>query len=144
MFIFGTRGSDHLTHSTSESVSIFGKRGADTLTLEHGNGGTLYGGRGKDTLNGGPGSDVLWGGRGRDKFVFDDAPNGRGVDSIGDFQHGKDKIVFDLDVFDVPRENWFGNVVTFDKQSRELSYKGDVVAVIRGGDMVTEHDFLFT
>lgn len=142
--ILGTRGSDHLTHSTSETVSIFGKRGADTLTLEHGNGGTLYGGRGKDTLNGGPGSDVLWGGRGRDKFVFDDAPNGRGVDSIGDFRHGKDKIVFDLDVFDIPRGgDWFGTVVAFDEQSRELSYNGEVVAIVRGDDKITDQDFLF-
>lgn len=142
--ILGTRGNDHLTHSTSEEATIFGKRGADVLTLEHGNGGVLYGGRGADTLNGGPGYDVLWGGRGRDKFLFDELPTGRGIDAIGDFKHGHDKIVLDLGVFKALDDpDWFGTVITFDAQTREISYDGEAIAVIRGSAKVTEDDFLF-
>lgn len=141
--IVGTRGPDHLTHSTSDVVEIFGRRGDDVLTLEHGNGGALYGGRGADTLNGGPGNDVLWGGKGRDRFVFDETPTSRNVDSIADFQHGRDKIVLDLDAFDIPRLGWFGETIAFDTETRALSYNGETFAVVRGAAPVTDQDFLF-
>lgn len=144
MKIVGSRGMDHLTHVAPDPVSIYGRRGDDFLSIEHGNGGALYGGRGSDTLNGGPGYDVLWGGRGRDKFVFDDLPTGRGGDAIGDFRHGKDKIVLDLDVFDIPRDpDWFGTVVLFNEDTRVLSYDGEAIAVVRGSGKVTDQDFLF-
>lgn len=141
--IVGSRGNDHIVVSTSEFTAIRGKRGNDVLSLEHGAGGVLYGGRGKDTLDGGPGSDILWGGKGRDKFVFNDAVSPRNVDAIGDFQPGRDKIVLDLSVFDIPRPNWFGEVITFDTSSGELAYQGNTFAILRGGVQLTEHDFIF-
>ena len=52
---------------------------------------TLIGSAGDDTLGGGLGNDLLTGGGGADKFVFASIGD---VDTITDFQHGLDKIVF--------------------------------------------------
>ena len=145
MNLIGTNGSDLLIHDTSDLIEIHGKRGADTLVAEHGNGALMYGGRGADTLNGGPGYSAMWGGKGNDKFVFDDAVTTRLDSVIGDFQPGKDKIVLDLDVFGDarPAVDWFGTVIQFDTDTRELSYNGEAFAIIRGDAKITEGDFLF-
>lgn len=124
--------------------TILGTRGNDYLDAGFEFNVIMRGGKGADTLNGGPGSDTLFGGKGRDKFVFDDDLSPRNVDSVADFQHGKDKIVLDLEVFGrVRTPDWFGKVVNYDKVSGELSYLGDTFAVLRGDVHLTEHDFLF-
>ena len=72
--------------------NIYGNAGDNVLT---GNGGNdkIKGGAGNDTLVGGTGNDWLQGGAGADHFVFSAAAvNGR--DSIQNFEHGVDKLVF--------------------------------------------------
>lgn len=57
-------------------------------------GNTLLGGAGNDILNGAGGNDVLFGEAGADQFVFQ---RSSGIDVIGDFQGGTDRI--DLSAF---------------------------------------------
>jgi Ca2+-binding RTX toxin-like protein len=70
-----------------------GNSGNNTLT---GLGGadTLNGGDGADTLIGGSGNDVLNGGTGADTFVFAAAGAPNGVDTVQDFVHGTDQLLF--------------------------------------------------
>jgi len=49
----------------------------------------LYGGAGRDTINGKAGNDVLWGQADADTFIFE---RGTGIDTVGDFTLGVDKI----------------------------------------------------
>jgi len=53
----------------------------------------LFGGSGDDTLAGGEGTDWLVGGAGADDFVFL-APTVNGGDTVKDFEHGIDRLVF--------------------------------------------------
>ena len=68
----------------------------------------LIGGTGKDTLLGGDGDDKLYGGRdadtltggaGKDQFVFNTRGLSTDPDTITDFGHGDDQIIFDRAVF---------------------------------------------
>ena len=60
----------------------------------------IFGFDGDDTLAGLLGNDVLTGGKGKDKFLFNTALDPvRNVDSIADFQHGKDRIELDHGIF---------------------------------------------
>lgn len=55
----------------------------------------LEGGDGNDVIHGGRGWDKLWGGKGADTFVYGsptDSSMFNGVDTIMDFESGKDKI----------------------------------------------------
>jgi Ca2+-binding RTX toxin-like protein len=72
--------------------SIYGSEKNDVFVGNNGNN-VLAGGDGNDLLHGWNGSDTLWGGNGNDTFKWQ-ALN-TGVDRIGDFERGKDKI--DLD-----------------------------------------------
>jgi Ca2+-binding RTX toxin-like protein len=54
---------------------------------------------GNDTLSGKGGSDILTGGLGSDRFDFDTALPGAGVDTINDFVVGTDKIFLSKAVF---------------------------------------------
>lgn len=77
--------------------SLSGGDGADKLKGDKGTD-TLDGGAGADTLSGGDGADKLTGGAGADSFRIDGAAKTlAGLDSILDFAHGEDKIVFDDD-----------------------------------------------
>jgi Ca2+-binding RTX toxin-like protein len=65
----------------------------------------LIGGAGDDILYGGAGDDTLSGGAGVDYFVFDASTLKNGIDNIGNFDSGSDKIVlvnqvpgFDADI----------------------------------------------
>lgn len=95
LLLVGTRRPDRL-RGGANSDELLGLGNADRLSGLKGddilNGGIgndrLVAGRGDDTLIGGRGSDLLIGGRGRDVFVLE---TGRGVDTIRDFQNGRDQ-----------------------------------------------------
>ncbi|WP_421726158.1 beta strand repeat-containing protein [Bauldia sp.] len=86
----GGKDDDKL-YGEGDNDTLKGDNGADKL---FGGGGDdiLKGGDGKDKLEGGKGNDTLTGGGGKDKFAFD-APN-EGVDTITDFDSGKDVLQF--------------------------------------------------
>lgn len=120
--IYGGAGNDLISGGTDRDI-VFGGIGNDTLNgddgddyidgggiLQSAQGGTgtpilndgndvLNGGNGNDTLRGGSGFDTMTGGAGNDVFVFlkDDAPTPAGVrvDTIVDFEYGKDSIWLD-------------------------------------------------
>jgi len=71
-----------------------GGKGNDLIVGNDANN-TLEGGDGNDVINGGRGWDKLWGGKGADTFVYGsptDSSMFNGVDTITDFESGKDKI----------------------------------------------------
>jgi Ca2+-binding RTX toxin-like protein len=80
----GTTGNDTIT-ATSGADKIDGGSGNDTL-----NGGS---GSGNDVLLGNAGNDSLTGGAGADDFMFS-ATALNGTDTIVDFSHGLDRLVF--------------------------------------------------
>jgi Ca2+-binding RTX toxin-like protein len=99
--ITGT-GSDNITgdaqnniiHSGSNNDYVVGGAGDDTIYGEAGND-NLYGQNGNDTLISGTGDDYLEGGDGADIFLYaavSDSSSNDGVDYIGDFVQGADKI----------------------------------------------------
>lgn len=81
---------ENLTGSQFSDI-LTGDSGNNVLRGEGGND-TLYGMDGDDILVGGAGNDMLYGGKGKDVFLFDQ--RGFGVDQIGDFEKGIDKISF--------------------------------------------------
>ncbi|MBD2005175.1 MULTISPECIES: DUF4347 domain-containing protein [Cyanophyceae] len=84
----GTVGGDDLIWGGSGSDRIYGGYGHDSLYGGVAND-LLWGDAGRDRLSGGLGSDSLTGGAGRDTFVL---AKGEGVDTITDFQMGRDFI----------------------------------------------------
>ena len=73
--------------------NINGTSGPDALNGSE-NADTITGLAGNDTLIGGVGDDILNGGAGADSFVFGAAVAGTGKDTVQDFVHGADKLVF--------------------------------------------------
>ena len=71
---------------------------------------TLNGLAGNDNIAGGAGNDILNGGAGIDRFLFNTALPGAGVDTINDFVVGTDKIVLDKTVF-AALETGAGNIL---------------------------------
>jgi hypothetical protein len=69
---------------TSRSDVLRGSLGDDVIR----------GGKGADIIDGNSGNDRLFGGPGRDIFIVE---NGSDLDTIHDFQSGKDRIVFVFD-----------------------------------------------
>lgn len=90
--IYGFGGNDVIDGDRGND-RIFGGVGNDVLDGDNGND-RLFGQGGADRLEGDLGNDVLFGGGGADRFRFE-AREGR--DTIGDFQNGLDRIVFDID-----------------------------------------------
>ncbi|MBD1835364.1 DUF4347 domain-containing protein [Cyanobacteria bacterium FACHB-472] len=84
----GTVGGDDLIWGGSGSDRIYGGYGHDSLYGGVGND-QIWGDAGRDRLSGGLGSDSLTGGAGRDTFVL---TKGEGIDTITDFQMGRDFI----------------------------------------------------
>lgn len=74
---------------------IVGRSGHDVLNGQAGND-TLRGDSGDDQLDGGDGWDLLTGGAGSDEFIF---KNGTVRDYVTDFQHGIDKLKFEITAF---------------------------------------------
>ena len=91
-------GTDNIS-STGNSLhnSMTGNDGNNSLSGGFGND-TMSGGAGADTLNGGGGHDSLTGGSGIDDFVFQAAAS-NGIDTIADFGHAVDRLVFNGSVY---------------------------------------------
>jgi Ca2+-binding RTX toxin-like protein len=81
---------------------LFGGNGADFLSGNLGND-TIYGEDGNDILTGGSGDDWLFGGDGADSFTFQSnrpfQADDFGLDTIGDFQAGVDKLILSQTAF---------------------------------------------
>ena len=86
--LFGGKDRDILLGGTGDDT-LFGGRGADSLNGGDGND-SLLGGKGDDVLFGGLGSDSLTGGNGNDNFLLS---TNSGIDTITDFEDGKDLLV---------------------------------------------------
>ncbi|HSF72623.1 MAG TPA: calcium-binding protein [Microcoleus sp.] len=95
--ITGNSGNNTL-NGVGGNDNMAGGAGNDTLNGGAGND-TLNGGAGNDNMAGGAGNDTLTGGAGIDRFLFNTALPGAGVDRITDFVVGTDKIVLDKTVF---------------------------------------------
>ncbi len=94
-------GVEHLTLTGAGNIdgtgndlqnNLFGN-GADNVLSGLGGNDKIKGGGGNDTIVGGVGNDILEGGDGADRFVFS-AASVNGKDTIQDFVHGVDKLVF--------------------------------------------------
>lgn len=88
-FVRGGLGADSLLGQQGDD-RLFGGAGTDHLSGGSGED-LLRGGRGNDRIKGGLGDDLLFGGEGADTFVFT-ARAGNGVDRIGDFVPGLDRL----------------------------------------------------
>jgi Ca2+-binding RTX toxin-like protein len=95
--LYGGKGLDSLFGNNGADI-LFGNRGQDSLIGGEGND-TLYGGRASDILFGGNsddflfgegGDDSLIGGNGSDRFLLS---NDSGIDTIADFEDGKDLLI---------------------------------------------------
>jgi RTX calcium-binding nonapeptide repeat (4 copies) len=95
--LYGGKGFDTLTGGPGNDF-ISGNRGEDILMGEKGED-TLYGGQGNDILVGGEGNDylsgdlgddTLLGGLGGDRFLLS---NDSGIDTVADFEDGKDLLI---------------------------------------------------
>ncbi|MCC3572025.1 calcium-binding protein [Microcoleus sp. PH2017_34_RAT_O_A] len=95
--LYGGKGFDTLTGGAGNDF-ISGNRGEDILMGEKGED-TLYGGQGNDILVGGEGNDylsgdlgddTLLGGLGSDRFLLS---IDSGIDTIADFEDGKDLLI---------------------------------------------------
>lgn len=103
--VTGGGGNDNIAGNVAANILV-GGAGNDTLsglqradTLKGGEGAdTLDGGDGRDILYGDSGDDILTGGLHQDAFHF--AASG-GADIITDFVNGVDKLVIDIDGFDL-------------------------------------------
>jgi Ca2+-binding RTX toxin-like protein len=100
--LYGNGGADHFFGDTGDDY-ISGGKGGDWL---FGGGGDdeLRGGRGADYLIGRQGDDLMVGGGGDDIFSFSlialgNGPGQAGVDTILDFNPGKDHIELDASIF---------------------------------------------
>lgn len=91
--LYGNAGNDRLIGG-SQHDHLRGGNGNDRLDGRNG-ADILLGGNGDDILIGGRGFDRLTGGEGADVFIFrsiGDAPLGRRIDTIMDFETGVDRI----------------------------------------------------
>lgn len=86
--IDGTKGND----------LIYGNGGNDKL-IGHPGDDKIFGGTGGDVIFGGQDHDELTGGKGNDKFGFNSLL-AIDSDTIFDFKHGADRLIFDHHVFD--------------------------------------------
>ncbi|RLL72383.1 calcium-binding protein [Paenirhodobacter hankyongi] len=89
---------EDLTLTGTADLQGFGNALANVLTGNTGDN-RLAGGAGDDTLIGGDGNDTLAGGAGADTFLFDTAPDEDTVDTIVDFEPGRDRLVLRMAVF---------------------------------------------
>jgi trimeric autotransporter adhesin len=95
-------GLDNLTLTGTSLINGTGNGDSNKL-IGNSAANSLLAGAGNDTLTGGAGNDILTSGTGNDKFTFDSnaafTSSGLGIDQIGDFASGTDKIVLDQTTF---------------------------------------------
>lgn len=104
--ILGGRGDDGLVATAGNDItfgfagndSVYGGAGHDILAGGFGKD-LLASSAGRDILIGGAGSDQLAGGGDNDLFVFTHLTNGFAGDRIFGFEHNRDTMVFDNDIF---------------------------------------------
>jgi Ca2+-binding RTX toxin-like protein len=119
---------------------LAGGDAADVLRGGSGND-DLNGGAGADFLDGGPGNDTLMGAGGADTFFI--ASPSEGADTILDFNHGQDHIMFDVD-FNASQVSFVGfadGVATVPAAGAALIYSegtGDLSWDATGGDAADE------
>lgn len=83
---------------TKNDDKIYGNGGNDKL-IGHPGDDTIYGGSGDDVIFGGQNHDKLYGQKGNDRFGFNSLL-AIDSDTIFDFKHGSDRLIFDHHVFD--------------------------------------------
>jgi len=141
----GSQTGDDVIKGSGAANRLDGNGGKDVLTGRNGND-TLYGGKGNDALNGGGDDDLLFGGGGLDKFIFKD---GSGVDVIGDFGDGNDKVhlkgVTDIVDFSDLQTNHLSEVTDAEGTHSVISYGADdtitLLNVINAD--LSDSDFIF-
>ncbi|RBP96849.1 Ca2+-binding RTX toxin-like protein [Rhodobacter sp. 140A] len=135
---------ENLTLTGAADLDGFGNALANVLTGNAGDN-RLEGCRGNDTLIGGDGNDTLVGGSGADAFVFDERPDGTNVDTILDFEPGRDRLMMRMAVFTGIGAGRLGNALFaegteaqdandrffYDHDSGELWYDPDGTGDIR-------------
>jgi len=97
-YILNNANLENLFLTEASNINGTGNSLNNQITGNSGNN-VLNGLGGNDTLNGKGGSDILTGGLGSDRFDFDTALPGAGVDTINDFVVGTDKIFLSKAVF---------------------------------------------
>jgi len=133
----GYAGNDQIQGRTGKDV-ISGGKGNDKIN-GNGDNDVISGDGGSDLLNGGGGKDTLTGGGGKDTFFFNSKLKKGNLDTITDFQHGKDTIQLDGSIFSglghgkklaksdfVLKNKYDGEeqVIVYDKKSGKLFYDG--------------------
>jgi hypothetical protein len=129
----GGKQADLLVGNNGDDILLGGK-GDDALFGGNGND-RLEGGQGNDLLVGGYGTDLLMGGKGNDRFVFQ---SGMGIDTVQDFQRGKDKI-------QLLGELSFGQLEIHQQgRNTTLGLGGETIMVLKNvqSSSLSESDFL--
>lgn len=96
---------NHVLGNSVDNLTLTGKAKVGTgnelnnLLIGNDQANTLSGGAGNDTLSGGGGTDTLVGGEGSDKFLVNAV--GQGIDRVADFVSGVDKIMINVENFDI-------------------------------------------
>jgi Ca2+-binding RTX toxin-like protein len=155
---------ENLTLTGTGKIGGTGNTLANTL-IGNSNTNSLSGGAGNDRLDGSHGSDVLTGGAGADSFVFSTIVGPNNVDTITDFEHGRDHIELASDIFnalqpgvldasqfkDVASGPATGHeVILYNSTSGALYYDADGaganaavrIATLTGHSVLTADDFL--
>jgi len=158
--IGGGSGRDRIDGGES-SDEIYGDSGSDVLIGGTGDD-SISGGSGDDRIAGGANEDLLFGGSGDDQFQF--AKLNDGVDTIGDFTRGDDKLAFDASGFagmtadfalvvgDDPTATAAKGTFLFDTDSHRLFWDADgsgnggasLVAVLDDVNNLSKDDFIIT
>jgi len=90
--VYGNSGNNVLS-GLDGNDAVRGFDGDDSLLGGNGND-YFEGGNGDDTIVGGAGNDYMYGNAGADAFVFGAAGAANGIDRIGDFVGGADRLLF--------------------------------------------------
>lgn len=129
-FINGDKGDDEIRGGDNIDF-LMGGAGNDTIS---GDGGDdfIMGGAGDDVIEGGAGKDNLFGGAGKDTFVLEFFDNS-GVDTIGDFKVGEDKIEI--------RGVGSDAQVNYDKNTGKLFVNEEEIANLQPGLDLSDEDY---
>lgn len=167
-FVFTQRVSGAVDGVTPTDVNIAmivtGNETQNDVLTGGTKGDTLVAGNANDRLEGGLGRDVMTGGDGSDVFAFSTALGQSNIDTITDFQPGRDKIELSSAIFKAIKPGALSTStfqigqaaqtaeahILFDPKSGNLSYDPDgngaaqaqVFAVLPTGIQLTKADFI--